>query len=68
MPRIVFDEISILQCDRPWVHVNPATQNQFISIESRSINKDFPEENESGPWWDRTDDPQIKSLLLYRLS
>ena len=43
-------------------------QNQLISIESRSKNNDNPEENESGPCRDRTDDPQIKSLLLYRLS
>ena len=31
-------------------------------------NNDFLGENESGPCRDRTDDPQIKSLLLYRLS
>ena len=44
------------------------SQNQIISIESESKNLSFTEENESGPCRDRTDDPQIKSLLLYRLS
>jgi len=43
-------------------------ENQLVSIESGLENNDFPEENESGPCRDRTDDPQIKSLLLYRLS
>ena len=43
-------------------------EKQLVSIEAGIENNDFPEENQSGPCRDRTDDPQIKSLLLYRLS
>jgi hypothetical protein len=37
-------------------------EKQLISIQAGLENNDFPEENESGPCRDRTDDPQIKSV------
>ncbi len=43
-------------------------QNQLGAMESVDENRALNSENESGPCRDRTDDPQIKSLLLYRLS
>ena len=43
-------------------------QNQLIIFNEKDKNKQVAEENVSGPCRDRTDDPQIKSLLLYRLS
>jgi integrase len=43
-------------------------QNELVSVESDSEIHALNSENASGPCRDRTDDPQIKSLLLYRLS
>ncbi len=43
-------------------------QNELVSVESDSEIRALNSENASGPCRDRTDDPQIKSLLLYRLS
>ena len=39
-------------------------EKQLVSIEAGLENNDFPEENQSGPCRDRTDDPQIKSSSL----
>ena len=43
-------------------------QNELVAVESDNKIRALNSENESGPCRDRTDDPQIKSLLLYRLS
>ena len=43
-------------------------QNELVSVESANEIHALNSENASGPCRDRTDDPQIKSLLLYRLS
>ncbi len=43
-------------------------QNELVAVESDSEIHALNSENASGPCRDRTDDPQIKSLLLYRLS
>ena len=43
-------------------------QNELVADESANEIRALNSENESGPCRDRTDDPQIKSLLLYRLS
>ena len=43
-------------------------QNGLVAVESDSEIRALNSENASGPCRDRTDDPQIKSLLLYRLS
>ena len=43
-------------------------ENEFVSVESTNENYALRSVIESGPCRDRTDDPQIKSLLLYRLS
>ena len=44
------------------------TQNELVSVETANEIHALNSENKSGPCRDRTDDPQIKSLLLYRLS
>jgi integrase len=43
-------------------------QNQLVAVEPVNRILALNSENKSGPCRDRTDDPQIKSLLLYRLS
>jgi hypothetical protein len=43
-------------------------QNQLDAVEPVNKIRALTSANESGPCRDRTDDPQIKSLLLYRLS
>ena len=43
-------------------------QNQLVAVEPVNKILALNSGNESGPCRDRTDDPQIKSLLLYRLS
>jgi integrase len=43
-------------------------KNQLVITKEKIKNIEISEEKESGPCRDRTDDPQIKSLLLYRLS
>jgi len=43
-------------------------QNELVFVESANKIRALNSENASGPCRDRTDDPQIKSLLLYRLS
>ena len=43
-------------------------QNELVVVESANKIRALNSENASGPCRDRTDDPQIKSLLLYRLS
>jgi len=43
-------------------------KNPLIIFNEKDKNNQIAEENVSGPCRDRTDDPQIKSLLLYRLS
>jgi len=43
-------------------------ENNSLEISKSEADNQIAEENVSGPCRDRTDDPQIKSLLLYRLS
>jgi hypothetical protein len=43
-------------------------QNKFVAVGPSVEDGALISQNESGPCRDRTDDPQIKSLLLYRLS